>query len=142
RVRLGRKFDREVATMKNLSRAMMCLAVIVIGAAWMVAQDDSGAKGKSEGRTIQGCLTQGDNANKFMLKASDGSSWEVKSDTVTLADHVGQMVSVTGIVEHAMAHNMKEDAKDAAADAHMKKDNHEEGDLKVTDLQKVSDSCQ
>lgn len=129
--------------MKILSKWLLCLALVVVGSSWLVAQSDtSSPKGKSETRTLSGCLSQGDNSKEFKLTASDGSTWDLTSKTVALADHVGHTVSVTGKVEHPMAHNMKEDAKDAAADAHMKKDNRESGDLKVTDLQMVSTSCQ
>jgi len=48
---------------------------------------------------------------------------------------------VTGVVSHAKAHNMKEDTKDMAHDAGMKKENTEHGHLKVTDVKMVSDSC-
>jgi hypothetical protein len=41
-------------------------------------------------------------------------------------------VSATGVVSNATAHNLKEDAKDAAADAHMKKSNSEHGHMKIT----------
>ena len=37
--------------------------------------------------------------------------------------------------------NMKEDTKDMAQDAGLKKDNHEHGHLKITDVKMVSDSC-
>jgi hypothetical protein len=30
-----------------------------------------------------------------LLKANDGSSWDVKSDTASLAEHVGHTVTVT-----------------------------------------------
>jgi hypothetical protein len=38
-------------------------------------------------------------------------------------------------------HNLKEDAKDAAHDAHMKKSDSEHGHMKITDVQMVSESC-
>jgi hypothetical protein len=128
--------------MKNMSRWILCLVLAMGAASWVAAQEnDSGAKGKAEARTIKGCLTQADNGKDFVLKASNGSTWDLESDTVSLADHVGHTVAVTGTVEHATAHNLKEDTKDAMADAHMKKDNREHGDLKVTDVKMVSDSC-
>ncbi|MGH9498537.1 MAG: hypothetical protein ACRD3L_05295 [Terriglobales bacterium] len=128
--------------MKNISRWLLCLVVVVGAASWGMAQyNDSGAKGKATVRTIKGCLTQADNGKDFVLKASDGSKWDLESDTVSLGEHVGHTVAVTGAVEHATAHNLKEDSKDAMADAHMKKDNTESGDLKVTNLKMVSDSC-
>jgi len=107
---------------------------------WVMAGESSD-KGKSDTRTITGCLAQGDNAKEFKLTADDGSTWEVKSSNVSLAEHVGHTISATGVVSNAMAHNMKEDTKDMAHDAGMKKDNKEHGHLKVTDVKMVSDSC-
>ncbi len=75
------------------------------------------------------------------MTALDGDTWEVRSDAVSLADHVGQTVSATGVVSNSTAHNLKEDAKDAARDAHMKKGNTEHGHMTITDVQKVSGSC-
>jgi len=103
--------------------------------------DDSGTKGKSDTRTITGCLAQGDNAKEFKLTGDDGSTWEVRSSNVSLAKHVGHKVTATGVVSNATAHNMKEDTKDMAHDTGMKKSNEEHGHLKVTDVQMVSDSC-
>jgi hypothetical protein len=107
---------------------------------WVMAQDSSD-KGKSDTRTITGCLSQGDSAKEFNLKADNGSTWEVRSSTVSLAHHVGHEVTVTGVVSNATAHNMKEDTKDMAHDAGVTKHNNEHGHLKVTDVQMVSDSC-
>jgi hypothetical protein len=107
-----------------------------------VAQDaTSDTKGKASTRTITGCLQKGDSSDEFNLIANDGSTWEVKSSQANLADHVGHTVNVTGVVEHNKMHNMKEDAKDAAHDTGMKKDNREHGHLTVTDVQMVSSSC-
>jgi hypothetical protein len=125
-----------------MKRLMMCLVLVCTASLWVMADDvASDSKGKSDTRTITGCLSQGDNAKEFNLTASDGSTWEVKSSNLSLADHVGHTVTVTGVVSNATAHNMKEDTKDMAHDAGIKKDNSEHGHLKVTDVQMVSDSC-
>src|SRR6476469_2765604 len=93
---------------------------------WAVAQDaTSDAKGKADTRSITGCLQKGDSAKEFNLVASDGSTWEVRSSQVNLADHVGHTVSATGVVAHNKMHNLKEDTKDAAHDTGVKKDNRE-----------------
>jgi hypothetical protein len=108
----------------------------------MVAQDSSSdSKSKADTRTITGCLSKASGADEYLLTGKDGSTWEVRSSTVSLADHVGHTVSATGVVSNAMMHNLKEDTKDVAKDAHMKKDNAEHGHMKVTDVQMVSDSC-
>jgi len=130
----------------KLSMLLVGLLLVAFGSIGTFAQDsNSDAKSKADTRTITGCLSKGDNSassNEYLLTASDGSSWEVRSDAVSLAEHVGQTVSATGVVKNATAHNLKEDAKDAAADAHMKKNNTEHGHMTITEVKTVSQSCQ
>jgi hypothetical protein len=99
------------------------------------------AKDKADVRDVTGCLAKGDSANEFMLTGNDGSTWEIRSSKIDLAEHVGHTVTATGVVSNAAMHNMKEDAKDAAKDSGMKKDDSEHGHLKVTAVKMVSDSC-
>ena len=96
---------------------------------------------KAKVRDVTGCLSKGDSATEFVLTATDGSTWEVKSDKVALADHVGHTVTATGVVSHAKMHNMKEDAKETAKDSGMKKSDTEHGHLTITDVKMVSESC-
>ena len=129
----------------KLSRLLLCLILAGLTASWAVAQEgNSDSKSKSDVRTVTGCLSQGDSADEFLLAGNDGSTWEVRASKsgVDLARHVGHTVSATGVVSNAMAHNLKEDTKDAAKDTGMKKNNTEHGHLKVTDVQMLSDSCQ
>ena len=129
----------------KISALLLGLMLVAFGASWTFAQDSSDTKSKSDTRTITGCLSKGDNSdssNEFLLTANDGSTWEVRSDAVSLADHVGHLVSARGVVKNGTAHNLKEDAKDAAADAHMKKDSSEHGHMTITGLKMVSKSCQ
>jgi hypothetical protein len=86
-------------------------------------------------------LAKGDSAKEFVLTGNDGSTWEIRSSNVDLAEHVGHTVTATGVVSNATMHNMKEDAKDAAKDSGMKKDDSEHGHLKVTAVKMVSESC-
>jgi len=99
------------------------------------------AKEKADVRDVTGCLAKGDSAKEFVLTGNDGSTWEVRSSNVDLAEHVGHTVTATGVVANAAMHNMKEDAKDAAKDSGMKKDDSEHGHLKVTAVKMVSESC-
>jgi hypothetical protein len=124
--------------MRNL---FLCLVLVCTASVWVMADDSADTKGKSDTRSITGCLSQGDNAKEFNLKANDGSTWEVRSSNVALAKHVGHTVEVTGVVSNAMAHNMKEDTKDMAHDTGATKENNEHGHLKVTHLKMVSESC-
>jgi len=129
--------------MKFKSSALLLgLMLFVFASVSTFAQNSNDdTKAKSKTRTVTGCLTQGDGANEYLLTAQDGSTWEVRSDAVSLGDHEGQTVSATGVVSNSTAHNLKEDAKDAAQDAHMKKHNTEHGHMTITDVQKVSGSC-
>jgi hypothetical protein len=120
--------------MRNL---LLCLVLAFVASAFTLAQD----KDKSSTRTITGCLQKTDEAKEFRLIGNDGSSWEVRSDSVGLAEHVGQTVSATGVVKNSTTHNMKEDTKDMAHDAGIKKHNAEHGHMTITDLQTVSNSC-
>ena len=99
------------------------------------------AKDKGDVRDVTGCLSKGDSAKEFLLTGTDGSTWEIRSSRVALAEHVGHTVTATGVVSNARMHNMKEDTKDMAKDAGMKKSDSEHGHLKVTDVKMVSDSC-
>ena len=94
------------------------------------------AGSKKDVRDVTGCLSQGDSAKEFVLKGSDGSTWEVQSDKIALAEHVGHTVTATGVVSNASMHNMKEDAKQT-----VDKDSAEHGSLTVTAVKMVSDSC-
>ena len=99
------------------------------------------AKEKADVRDITGCLSKGDSAKEFVLAGNDGSTWEVTSGKVALAEHVGHTVTATGVVSNATMHNMKEDAKDAAKDSGATKTNDEHGHLTVTQVKMVGDSC-
>lgn len=127
----------------TLKKLVLCIALAGLTASAGFARGNNNAqKSKSDVRTITGCLSQGESSGEFTLTGENGSTWEVRSSRVALAKHVGHTVTLTGVVRNAMAHNMKEDAKDAAADADMKKDNSEHGHLTVTRLKMVRESCE
>jgi hypothetical protein len=44
---------------------------------------------------INCCIQQGNDAKEFVLTATDGSTWEVRSDKVTLAERAGHTVTAT-----------------------------------------------
>lgn len=125
---------------------MRNLGILVLGALLMtgvsLAQDTtSSGKSKSQSRTVTGCLTQGSSGDKFVLNGNDGSTWDVKSDSVALGDHVGHTIAVKGTVSNVTMHNAKEEAKDAAASAGVKKTNNEHGDMEIMSVKMVSKSC-
>jgi hypothetical protein len=116
--------------------------LLALGSASAFAQDnDSTPKPKAHVRTITGCLSKGESADEYQLTGTNGSTWEVRSDKVALADHVGHTIRATGVVSNAKLHNLKEDAKDAAKDTGLKKTDTEHGHLTITSMKMVGESC-
>ena len=122
--------------------AMTVLAMFLFtGTAGLASPQGTTKTTHKKTRTLTGCLQKGDSANEYKLTTAKGGTWEIKSDSVTLGDHVGHNVSVTGVVSHAKMHGMKEDAKAEAKEHNMDKDSTEHGHMTVTDLKMVSESC-
>ena len=87
-------------------------------------------------KTVTGCLQQGDEADEFSITGEDGKSWDLRSSTVKLADHVGHQVTVTGsLTRETKAEEKKEGQVEKAAGK------EELGELRVTSLKMVSHSC-
>jgi hypothetical protein len=125
--------------MKTKLGSLLVLSLVIAVTAF---SSPAQAKSKSDVRTITGCLTKGDSADEFLLTGNNGSTWEVRSSEVALADHIGHTVTATGAVSNVKMHNMKEDAKDMAADSGVKKSDTEHGHMTVTSLKHVSDTCE
>ena len=88
-------------------------------------------------QTLTGCLQKGNQAQGFFLVSGD-KHWELYPDSgVSLADHVGHTVTVTGTVAHRTA------AQEKKSQPHEKQEmgsmQHE--DLKVSNVKHVSDTC-
>ena len=91
---------------------------------------------QSKTKAVTGCLQKGEQADLFSITGENGKSWDVRSTTVKLADHVGHQVTVTGSpTREAKAEETKEGQVENAA----RKEGL--GELSVTDLKMVSPSC-
>jgi len=85
---------------------------------------DRNAKMAGHNMSVTGCLQKDEKEKgEYMITGEDGKSWGVKSTSVKLEDHVNHKVTVTGKVT---------------------KEGHETeaGDLNVTNLKMVSETCQ
>jgi ABC-type sugar transport system substrate-binding protein len=121
---------------------MAVLALFMFaGATGLAAAQDTKETTHKKTRDLTGCLQKSDDANEYNLVTGKGGTWEIKSDSVDLAPHVGHTVTVTGVVSNATMHGMKEDAKAEAKEHGMDKNSTEHGHLTVTDVKMVSDSC-
>jgi len=122
--------------------AMAFLALFMFaGTAGLTSAQDTTKTTHKKTRTLTGCLQKGDSANEYKLTTAKGSTWEIKSDSLNLGEHVGHRVRLTGVVSNAMMHGAKEDAKAEAREHGMDKDSTEHGHMTVTYLKMVSDSC-
>jgi hypothetical protein len=90
--------------------------------------------------TVTGCLQKGDSADEFAVVGEDGKTWELHSKTVKLGEHVGHTVTITGVRHQE---TKAEEAKEEKTEAKESKEAEakEAGDLRVTSLKMVSDSC-
>jgi ABC-type sugar transport system substrate-binding protein len=122
--------------------AMAFLALFMFaGAVGMATAQDTTKATHKKTRTLTGCLQKGDSANEYKLTTAKGSTWEIKSDSLNLGEHVGHKVTLTGVVSNATMHGMKEDAKAEAKEHGMDKDSTEHGHMTVTHLKMDSESC-
>ncbi len=116
---------------------------LMLAGAFSLAQSNDKDNDNKAVRLITGCLQNGDEANEYVLTAKDGSTWDLRSDSVDLAPHVGHTVTITGTASrvHAKAHEMKEETKEEMHEHGMAKSDTEHGHLKVTKLTMVSTTC-
>src|ERR1700738_1309587 len=114
----------------KMTMALLGVFVFASTAGLATAQDTTETTHKKT-RTLRGCLQKGDDANEYRLTTAKGGTWEIKSDGVSLGEHVGHTVRVTGVVSHAKMHGMKEDAKSEAKEHGMDKDSSEHGHMTV-----------
>jgi hypothetical protein len=122
--------------------AMAFLAVFMFaGTAGLATAQDTTKTTHKKTRVLTGCLQKGDDANEYKLTTAKGGTWEIKSDSLKLGDHVGHTVTITGVVSNATLHGAKEDAKAEAKEHGVDKGSTEHGHMTVTNLTMVSDSC-
>jgi hypothetical protein len=122
--------------------AMAFLALFMFaGSAGLATAQNTTKTTHKKTRTLTGCLQKGDDANEYELTTAKGGTWEIKSDTLKLGDHVGHTVTITGVVSNAKMHGMKEDAKAEAKEHGMGKHSTEHGHMTVTNLTMVSGTC-
>jgi hypothetical protein len=112
------------------------------GTARLTTAQDATKTTHKKTRTLTGCLQKAEDAKEYNLTTKDGGTWEVKSDSVKLAPHVGHTMTITGVVSNATLHGAKEDAKSEAKEHGVDKDSTEHGHMTVTNAKMVSNSCQ
>jgi len=112
------------------------------GTARLATGQDAEKTTHKKTRTLTGCLQKAEDGKEYNLTTKDGATWEVKSDSVKLAPHVGHTMTITGVVSNATLHGVKEDTKSEAKEHGVDKNSTEHGHMTVTNAKMVSDSCQ
>jgi hypothetical protein len=103
------------------------------------AQDKQAEKPAKGTKTVTGCLQKGDEAGEFSIAGEDGKVWGLRSSTVKLEDHVGHKVTVVGMARgESKAEEEKEKKEGEVVKASQKE---EYGDIRVTSLKMISDTC-
>jgi hypothetical protein len=91
-------------------------------------------------KTVTGCLQKGHEKGEFSIKGEDGKTWGLRSTNVKLDEHVGHQVTVTGSAHHeTKAQEKSEEKKEGQMENAAGKEEY--GDLRVTDLKMVSETC-
>jgi len=92
----------------------------------------------SAAQTITGCLQQGTESGGFFLISTEGKHWELYPNSgVSLAEHVGHTVTLTGTVAH------RSKTQESKSQPNEKKETGERqhADLQVSGLKMVSTTC-
>jgi hypothetical protein len=126
----------KIAAITALAFAFTC----AVGSTLSAQEQEKGEQasaGSDHSMTVTGCLQKGNDPNEYSI-TENGKTYGLRSKSVDLSKHVGHKVSVTGTMkpesesgEHAEA-SEKNEAKE------MK----EAGDIRVSNLKMISESCQ
>src|ERR1700757_3772216 len=97
----------------------------------------------SHTKTVTGCLQKGDEPGEFMIMGKDGKTWGLRSSSVKLDQHVGHEVTVSGSAHRESKAEGKKEKAEHEKEGQMEKaaEKEEYGDMKVTDLKMVSETC-
>jgi hypothetical protein len=99
--------------------------------------DQKTDKMSATSQSVTGCLHKGDEPGGFTLTGEDGKVWELHSKKVQLAEHVGHTVTVAG----SAGNRTKVQEEKIEANEKKEAGEKEHGDLRVSSLKMVSDSC-
>jgi hypothetical protein len=105
--------------------------IMFVGAAATATAQETKSTDKST-QTLTGCLQRAGNGYEF--SPQDGGTLKVNRNSVNLAPHIGQTLTITGVVTHPM-HQTQEDN-------HGPDRSTEQGYITITHLQVVRESCQ
>ena len=117
---------------------MLALVALAVALGTYVAQNAYAQEKSATGKTtVTGCLQKGDEPGEYSITGQDGKTYGLRSHAVNLSQHLGHKVTITGMLRPESAEKEKGEARE-----NEKKEMAEAGDIRVTDLQMVSEKCQ
>ena len=122
--------------MKSLIRLFVWVTVSFVFGFYCIPTGLAQAKSAGGKTTVTGCLQKGDEADEFSITGEDGKTYGLRSSAVDLSKHLGHKVTVTGTFKAESYEKEKGESEE-----HEKKEAVEAGDIRVTDLKMVSDTC-
>ena len=122
--------------MKKLVRLFVLFAFALALGVYITPSASAQEKSAGGKTTVTGCLQKGDEAGEYSITGEDGKTYGLRSKSVKLSQHLGHKVTITGTLRAESAEKEKSEAEE-----HEKKEAAEAGDIRVTDLKMVSDSC-
>ena len=93
---------------------------------------------------VTGCLQKGDEESEFVITDKAGKKYEITSESLALAEHVGHTVTVKGTVvaEEKREKEAKEEKGEKAKNEEAKEGKEYEGEhIQATTLTMVSPKC-
>jgi UDP-N-acetylmuramyl tripeptide synthase len=125
--------------MNRLGRFVVLTAVVLVLGLYVTPAGFADDKGAGAQTTVTGCLQKGDEAKEFSITGEDGKTYGLRSSSLDLSQHLGHKVTVTGTLKAESYEKEKKETK--ATEEREKKASPEAGDVTVTNLTMVSDSC-
>jgi hypothetical protein len=128
---------------QKLSRLSACALIVLfvgLGAALLYGAPQMGNdKAPADSvQTVTGCLQKGAEPVGFFVIGADNKHWELYSGKeVSLADHVGHTVTVTG----SLAKRSAKQEEKSQPNEKKETGTREHSDLQVTSLKMVSETC-
>jgi hypothetical protein len=122
--------------MNRLARLLTLAAVSLVLGLYVTPAGFAQAKSAAGKTTVTGCLQKGDEPDEFSITGEDGKTYGLRSSAVDLSKHLGHKVAVTGNLKAESYEKEKGEREE-----HEKKEAAEAGDIRVTNLKMVSDSC-
>ena len=122
--------------MQKLVRLFILLAFALALSAYVTPTASAQEKTAGGKTTVTGCLQKGDEPGEYSITGEDGKTYGLRSKAVNLSQHLGHKVTIIGTLRPESAEKEK-----GKAEEHEKKEAAEAGDIRVTDLKMVSDTC-